>query len=584
MRSLFRANYGNGVGCFLIGLVFLLLQGCFETDGTSGAGAGPIPLPPAIDNVPQSQPQTEQMEKASRLAARATFGLNYGAIEQIATLGQENWLAGQFLMPVGLHTPIVEELLRLQEKGQFEQIETDIENFEFFFRRLALWQQLMNAPDVLRQRIAFALSEIFVVSDQVDALFIHPRALSHYYDTLLIHSFGNFRDLLKAVTLHPAMGIYLSHVNNRKAIPEKNTFPDENYAREVMQLFSIGLFELNEDGSLILDEQGAPIATYSNREIREFAKIFTGLSFGGEGAFFGNPHPNFVEPMQMFDQHHEPGEKYLLHNQVVDAGQSGDMDIEDAIDNLFYHPNVGPFIGKQLIQRLVTSNPSPEYVARVAKVFNGEPGSTGDPSGVRGDMQAVIKAILLDPEANTSEVPDNYFGKLREPLLRYTSLLRQFNASSADGFFANLGLYVQELARQHPLSAPSVFNFYQPGYSPPGTVSESGLVAPEFQVTNSSSIVGISNLADIVLLGEKVNDFQEPPFAAAELDLNEYLMIAEDAGQLLDRLDLVMTFGQLSKATRSVIEGVIEQIPDSEVKVKIAIYLIFTSPDYAIRT
>lgn len=563
---------------FIIGL---LLQGCFDNGSDGSDAPSPPPattIPPII--VPVEPPVLDEIDlnSASRLAARATFGLSYEKIAQIAQWGEENWLNIQFLIPPGLHKPVVDQLKQRQLSGEFGAIEKEIDNFEFFFRRMALWQQLMNSPDTLRQRVAFALSEIFVVSENVDALFADPYALSDYYDTLLVHAFGNYRDLLKAVTLHPSMGVYLSHVNNRKANPDKNTFPDENYAREVMQLFSIGLFELNRNGTLKRDDQGNPIPTYGNKEIREFAKIFTGLSFGGPGAHFGNPRPYFLAPMQMFDSQHTPGQKRLLNGVVVPAGQTGMQDVENALDNLFNHPNVGPFIGKLLIQRLVTSNPSSDYVERVAQAFNGES------SGVRGDMKAVLRAVLLDPEAEEYDRAAIDFGKLREPLLRYTALLRQFNASSADGFFANLGIFVQELARQHPLSAPSVFNFYLPTYSPSGEIANLGLVAPEFQITNASTIVGISNLADIVLFVGLVNDFQEPPFMSAQLDLSEYLLIAEDSGKLLDRLDTTMTYGELSEEMRSVILEIIEPIEQSELRIKMAIYLIFTSPDYAVRT
>lgn len=274
------------------------------------------------------------LASASRLASRATFGLDYTDIEAIAGQGEEAWLEQQFKTPPGWHQTIVKELLARQAAGEFAELEESNNNIEFAFRRLAWWQQAVYAPDLLRQRVAFALSEILVVSDKVDTLAVFPYALSNYYDTLLTHAVGNYRDLLRAVTLHPAMGIYLSHVNNARANPELNTYPDENYAREVMQLFTIGRFELNPDGSEKTDSQGQPIPTYDNDDIREFARIFTGLSYGGG----------------------------------------------DALDNLFNHPNVGPFIGRQLIQRLVTSNPSPEYIARVSAAFNGQSGAS------RGDM------------------------------------------------------------------------------------------------------------------------------------------------------------------------------------------------------
>jgi len=533
--------------------------------GSSGGDDAP-PQPP-------SPPTVAELNDASRFAAQATFGMNFHGIDAIARQGKENWLDGQFAMPVFDHTSMVADLVARRTAGEFANFEEGIELL-ILFRRLVWWHRTVTADDVLRQRIAFALSEIFVVSDNVDDLIVNPYALSGYYDTLLEHSFGNYRDLLRDVTLHPAMGIYLSHVNNRRSDSANNTFPDENYAREVMQLFSIGLFELNIDGSNRLDNAGDPVPTYSNVEIREFAKIFTGLSFGGVNSFFGNPNPNFILSMEMFDTEHEPGSKNLLNGLVVSAGQNGMQDIDAAIDNLFNHPNVGPFIGKQLIQRLVTSNPSPAYIERVARAFN------GDNSGVRGDMQTVVRAVLLDPEATTTTMAE--FGKLREPVVRYASILRQFGANSSDGFIANTGYFLQVLAKQHPLSAPSVFNFFLPTHSPAGEIAAAGLVAPEFQITTSNSIVGVSNLIDFIILGDFVTSAPEP-FTTVSLDFAEYMTIAADIGALVDRLDIVLTAGTLDAATRQAIESVLIDLDDPNLRVRIAIYMFLLSSDYAVR-
>jgi len=537
--------------------------------GGGGGGGNPTPTDPPAD------PTAAELSAASRFAAQATFGMSFDEIDALARQSKETWLNRQFTMPVSDHVSIVTDLVQRRDAGEFAAFEQDIE-YLILFRRFAWWHRTVTARDAVRQRVAFALSEIMVVSDNVDDLIINPYALSDYYDTLLTHSFGNFRDLLRDVSLHPAMGIYLSHVNNRRSDPANNTFPDENYAREVMQLFSIGLFELNNDGSLRLDNAGDPIPTYSNVEIREFAKIFTGLSFGGPNAFFGRPFPEFQSPMQMFDAAHEPGEKNLLNGTVVPAGQTGMQDIEAAIDNLFNHPNVGPFIGKQLIQRLVTSNPSPAYIERVAQAFN------GDNSGVRGDMQAVVRAVLLDPEASAAPVGTSEFGKLREPVVRYASILRQFGATSSDGFIANTGYFLQELGKQHPLSAPSVFNFYLPAHSPSGEIASAGLVAPEFQITTSNSIVGLSNLIDFIVLADYVTDAPEP-FAAVSLNYDEYIDIAGNVAELVDRLDIVLTAGTLDLATRQAIEAVLVDIEDLNIRARIGIYMFLISSDYAVR-
>ena len=249
------------------------------------------------------------------------------------------------------------------------------------------------------------------------------------------------------------------------------------------------------------------------------------------------------------------------------------QDLEDAIDSLFNHPNTGPFISRQLIQRLVTSNPSPAYVARVAAVFNGEGG------GVRGDLSAVVRAILLDAEARSGT--GNTAGKLREPVVRYVSLIRALDPQSADGWFFNGGYLVQAFTRQHPLSSPSVFNFFLPGHSPAGPIAEAGLVAPEFQITNSTSIVGVSNLVDFAISADFVVDV-EAPFAKTTLSYAEWETLAPDIDRLLDRMDILFLSGTLSDATRAAIADVIKDVPDPRNRVKVALYLILISPDYAI--
>lgn len=548
----------------------LLLCTTLTLHGCGGGGSGASQPPP--DTTPPPV-RTDQLKAASRFATQATFGMPFEDLEPLARRGVDGWLDDQFALPMGDHQSIVEDFVARRDAGEFEAFEEDIE-FLIFFRRLAWWHRTVTSDDVLRQRIAFALSEIFVVSDNVDALIVDPYALSNYYDTLLGYAFGNYRDLLRAVTLHPAMGVFLSHVNNRKASPAANTFPDENYAREVMQLLSIGLFELNLDGTPIVDGSGQPVPTYSNTEIREFAKIFTGLSYGGPNSFFGNPQPWFQAPMVMFDAEHEPAEKRLLNGLVVAADQGGDQDIEAAMDNLFNHPNVGPFIGKQLVQRLVTSNPSGAYVERVARAFN------GDTTGVRGDMRAVIRAILTDQEAR--DPASDSFGKLREPVVRYAAILRQFGATSPDGFIANTGFFLQAVSRQHPLSAPSVFNFFLPSHTPPGEIAAANLVAPEFQITTSSTIVALTNFIDAVVSADFVTDAPKP-FATVTLNFDSYLDIADDVDALVERLDIVLTGGTLDAASRVAITGVLGELDDMNFRVRTALYMFLISAPSAVR-
>ena len=560
------------------GSLLLLSFGLVACGGSGGSDRTANNPPPALDPAPPSTPAPEptqaQLISASRFGAQATFGLSYTDLRTLALQGNEQWLNQQLELPITAHTPIALDLLERRIAGEFEGIEEDVELL-VSFRRYSWWHNSITAPDMVRQRVALALSEILVVSDRPDVLLLDPLALSTYYDTLLSGATGNFRDLLRNVTLHPAMGFYLSHVNNARTNPENNTFPDENFAREVMQLFSIGLFELNNDGSQKLAADGDPIPTYTSTDIRAFAKIFTGLSWGGDDAFFGNSEPNFVEPMQMFDEFHEPGEKRLLNGTVVPAGQSGTADLEAGIDNLFNHPNVGPFIGRQLIQRLVTSNPSNDYVERVASAFN------DNGAGIRGDMKAVIRAILLDTEAANPE-DRSTAGKVREPIVRNVALIRQLNPTSPNNLFFNSGFLAEFLTQQHALSAPSVFNFFLPSHMPTGPLATAGLVAPELQITNSTTIAGVTNLVDIAVNGEFPSDV-EAPFTPFSLDLTEFETLAANPDDLIERLDILFTYGEMEEATKTVISDIITGLDDLELRARTAIYITLVSPDYAVQ-
>ncbi|MEM1438759.1 MAG: DUF1800 domain-containing protein [Pseudomonadota bacterium] len=537
-----------------------------------GGGGGDAPPPTTAPPAPITQ---AELEAASRLAAQATFGMPFEALEPMARQGTESWLVSQFNQPPTYHRPVILDIVQRREAGEFDAFEQDIE-YLIFSRRLSWWHNTVTADDQLRQRVAFALSQIFVVSDNVDTLQVYPFALGTYYDLMLENAFGNFRDLLRDVALSPAMGLYLSHLNNNRSDPTNNIFPDENFAREVMQLFSIGLFELEPDGTVITDINGDPVPAYDNDDIREFAKVFTGLSFGGDNGFFGNEiAPRFDIPMQMFDANHEPGEKQLLNGAVIPAGLTGEQDIELAIDNLFNHPNVGPFIGQQLIQRLVTSNPSPAYVERVGSAF------ADNGFGVRGDMRAVIRAVLLDPEARDPNLAPNG-GKLREPVVRYVSILRQFGATSDDGFIAALGYFIQELTRQHPLSAPSVFNFYLPDHSPAGEISDQGLVAPEFEITDANSIVNFPNFVDAILFGDFVTD-APPGFDAVTLTLEPWEALANDSVALVGRLETLVTYGSMDADTRAIIEAAVAEVQDPGIRTRAALYWMLTVPATAVR-
>ncbi|MCY3541892.1 MAG: DUF1800 domain-containing protein [Gammaproteobacteria bacterium] len=552
----------------------------FTGNALSGIGDGDGDFDPGID--PGETVSEYELNEASRFASQSTFGLRYDDIEEIAITGRKLWLEEQFNVPPTLHTPIAEDLITRQTAGEWEEFVRNPLKLRTVIHRFAWWQQTMTAEDVVRQRVAYSLSQFFVVSDRAIVLRLTPYSLTSFYDLLLENAFGNFRDLLKGVALSPAMGHYLSHANNRKANPARNRFPDENFAREVMQLFSIGLYELDIDGTLKLDADGEPIPTYDNDDIREMAKIFTGLTYAGEGHYWGRRYFDHTDaevfslPMIMYENRHEPGEKVLIDGTVVPAGQPGMDDVEAAIDVLFNHPNVGPFFCKQLIQRLVTSNPSPEYVERVARAFNGE---TGSP---RGDMKAVLRAIFFDPEAEIGTWSQT-FGRLKEPVVRIVSLARIFNYTSDSGEYYNTGYWLELFAKQHPLASPSVFNFYQPDYSPVGEILDNNMVAPEFQITTSTTVIGITNYIGLAIFNENqlFHTFR-PHFEIPRIDLREYEELATKPDDLIKRLDIVLTQGQLSQATKNIVKDVLDNVDDVKERTQIAIYLILISPDSAV--
>lgn len=532
---------------------------------------------------------------ASRFLSQATLGADLETIQATAQMSFSQWIDDQFNTP-GAFTlcDFTRDITIMALDSTFSMggDPNDIE-VERWYWHTAWWQYTMTSPDVLRNRIALALSEIFVVSE-LPVLGEVPLSLPNYYDMLLDNSFGNFRDLLEDVTLHPAMGLYLTHVNNPKSDESLNRYPDENYAREIMQLFTIGLYELNIDGTRQTDNNGDFIPTYDHDDIANFAKVFTGLTYPNAIAFGQDPlsELSFVEPMKMVNTWHEPGEKFLLNNFTVPdrSPKDGMADIQDALDNLFNHPNVGPFISYRLIQRLIRSNPSPEFVGRVAAKFN------NNGQGVRGDMKAVIKAILLDEEARDCAMAEDPFdGMLREPIVRYTQICRAFNAFSEEGLYRNYMNDFRDATGQRPLGATSVFNFFQTDFQPIGPVEEAGLFAPEFQITNSVTILGYANrLHDWLMKTNQVMEYRDIfpseinyDEKRVNFDLTDELALEEDheIGELIERLNLILLHGQLSDGSREIIRGALEEITDEDdydIRVRLAIFLVMISPDYLI--
>lgn len=534
------------------------------------------------------------LSAASRFLSQASFGADYETIEAVSNMSYNDWLDAQFdttsafsIQQFTLDLTILALDSTLAMGGDPNDVEP-----ELLYWQTAWWQYTMVSPDVLRQRVALALSEIFVISE-IPQLEDVPLALANYYDMLLGNSFGNFRDLLDDVTFHPAMGVYLTHINNPKSDTTLNRFPDENYAREVMQLFTIGLYELNNDGSRKVDAFGAFIPTYTNTDIQELAKIFTGFTFGDALVFGQDPigEPSFLQDMKMNNTWHEPGPKDLLGGFAVPDRNPVDglADVKDALDNLFAHPNVGPFLAYRLIQRLITSNPSADYIDRVASVFN------DNGSGVRGDLKAVVRAILMDDEArDCAFINDPLRGMLREPIVRYAHICRAFNAFSIEGLYRNRMEDFHELTFQKVLASPSVFNFFTPDYVPLGPVQANNLVGPEFQITNSVTIMGYANeLNDWILKENQVMEHGdlwsgEPNTndKYVNFDFTDELALEtlDELDDLIERLNLILLHGNLSDTTRQLLYNGLSQIPedDWEDRVRMAIFLVMISPDYLI--
>lgn len=441
----------------------------------------------AVADVPPSR------SEAARFLTQATFGPTSAEIDRVMALGYRGWIEDQFARPPSSHRAYWEAQDAAVKAANPTNTSATVGQDGIYN---AFWRHALTADDQLRQRTTFALSQIFVISMQDGGVGDQPRAVAHYMDMLGEQGFGNYRSLLESVSLHPMMGTYLTSIRNRKADPRTGRVPDENYAREVMQLFSIGLQQLNADGS-VKQSGGVPLETYGPTDIAGLAKVFTGWSWAcadlsntcfGNGSLNGVTDPErWTKPMVGYPQYHATEEKSFLGASIAAQGTADpNASLKAALDALHAHPNVGPFIGKQLIQRLVTSNPSPAYVQAVAAAFD------NNGAGVRGDMKAVIRAVLLHPEARATS---DRSGKLREPVLRLSTLLRAFGYASDSGNFriGNTDNAASSLG-QTAMRSPTVFNFYRPGYVAPGSqAAAAGLVAPEMALAHETSAAGYVN-------------------------------------------------------------------------------------------
>jgi uncharacterized protein (DUF1800 family) len=564
----------------------LAVAACGGGGGSGGGRTGGGTPPVAVVRRPQTDAE------AARFLLQASLSASTGAITQLRSEGYEPWLDRQ-IAAANSQTP----------RGYFtdrglERVDANRFYNSAIIGDYMIWSQLLSGDNSVRKRIAFALSEFFVVSLTGINLTWRGSAIGEYWDILIRHAFGNFRDLLQDITLNPAMGVFLNTRGNRAADPRTGRVPDENYAREVMQLFTIGLFELNPDGTNRL-VSGNPVETYTSEDVTGLARVFTGYDFDLAGLAFTPevggtrqiPDAEYTRrPMTADPARWVPARTTGFHSNeaktflglTIPAGTGAAESLRRALDHLFNHPNVGPFFARQMIQRLVTSNPSPAYVGRVAAVFanNGQ--------GRRGDLAAVFKAILTDSEAlDAASLTNPNFGKLREPVLRYVQLARTFGARSNSGNWQVGDLSDPATALgQSPLRSPSVFNFFRPGYFPANTeIANRGLLAPEFQLVNETSVAGYVNFLERAITGGRT------PVADITLDFSAEIAIALDSAALLDRLDLLLTARQLSASVRDTIRAAMEDVPltasstnaERLRRVQIGVALILASTDYLIQ-
>ncbi len=569
----------------------LPVVGLVAACGGGGGGSSPTP-PPSPPTAQVAKPSTEA--EAARFILKSSLSVSDAEISNIRSIGYDPWLSAQ------MDAPINQTGVAWLSSRSYDQITTD----NFFDNEYPgdymIWNQLMSDANGVRKRVALALSEFFVVSLPGLDFSWRSQAIAFYWDQLNSNAFGNYRKLLEDVTLNPAMGYYLSTRGNRKEDTKSGRVPDENYAREVMQLFTIGLYQLNNDGSRKLDANNLPIETYTNTDVTNLARVFTGYDWdftgnvktpsASDATRLINSTGYVLKPMTIDNTKWEFPSTTSQHSTLeatflgttIAANTDGTAALKTALDALFNHANVGPFFAKQMIQRLVTSNPSAPYVSRVAAKFN------DNGSGVRGDLRAVFKAILLDDEAiNAAGLTTPTFGKVREPILRFVQWARTFGATSTSGNWriGNLSDLASGLG-QSALRSPSVFNFFRPGYVPANTaIATNSLVAPEFQLVNETSTPGYVNFMTSAI--GSTNGVGNDVKAAYTSEL----AIAENSASLLDRICLLLAANQISDSTKATIKTALDATTvtatsttaEKQRRIYMAVLLVMASPDYIVQ-
>lgn len=531
--------------------------------GSPGSVTPPVVTPPVVPPPPPPAPPTPL--EASRFLAQASMGATREEIAKVQSLGYAGWLDEQFALPASgkrwdwLIAGGFNAAANLNSEAGADA---------------CIWRKLLSSPDVLRQRVTLALSEIVVAAiTGFTGSGWKAFSAAAFLDLLEANAFGNYRTLLQQVSQSAPMGEFLTFRNNVKFNAATGAMPDENYAREVMQLFTIGLVQLNLDGTPKLSS-GLQQETYTLEDITGLARVFTGWNYDLAGGTTATP--DFKQrPMAQTASRHETGAKVFLGASIA-PGIDGAASLTQALDTIYAHPNVAPFVSRQLIQRLVCSNPSTGYIARVATVFN------NDGAGVKGNLQAVVKAILLDIEARgVAGLANPHFGKVREPVLRFAAWARAFKATSPSDAWA-IGNTSDPGTRlgQSPLRSPTVFNFFRPGYVPPNSaIGSAGMVAPEFQIVNESTVVGYLNFMQGVVrngLGDVKGNY------------STLMPLADTSQALVDELNLLLAAGQLSAATVALIKGALDSMPAATDAARLnriyaALVLVMAAPEFIVQ-
>jgi uncharacterized protein (DUF1800 family) len=522
-------------------------------------------------NAAQSSPTSEtlpvqaiplvSLTEAARLLDQTTFGPTLSAISNLQQIGVAAYLAQQFATPTTRMPAIGNPPVATCPDATYRCAQS------------SFWKNALTANDQLRQRVAFALSEIFVVSTDM----VNARTIPSYHNLLADDAFGNFRKIINDVATSPAMGEYLNMLDSNRA--PAGQIANENFARELMQLFTTGLVLMNTEGEPVLNAQQLPQPVFTEAEIQASARALTGWTYanptGGVPTSFPNGLPNFDQPMRAIEVSHDTSEKTLLDGANLSPGQTAEADLAGVIDSIFNHPNVGPFVCRQLIQHLVTSNPSPAYVGRVSAVFG------NDGAGVRGDMQAVIAAILTDPEARAADTnPTEDGGHLREPILYFTGILRalQFTNTNSQGRYDVATSYTAPLG-ETPYGAASVFNFFPPSYVIPGT----SINAPEFAQEDTAAAMIRLNLADSIVRNH---------LTSFNIDMSQTSVLGQiasatgnagvDSANLVNALDILFTHAQMPVAMKAAIVAHVTQLSVIGQRVRVATWLVISSNFYQI--